>query len=91
MYPTLNFDWILASISTILTLDCIEYLERTHGRKCDVTDLRCGFCRCTAGDIETNLHIENTGLQQERNERNNPMERRRKTVLQETIRKKEQL
>ena len=39
----------------------IEYLERTHGRKCDVTDLRCGFCRFTAGDIETNLHIENTG------------------------------
>ena len=61
MYPMLNFDWILASISTILTLDCIEYLERTHGRKCDVTDLRCGFCRFTAGDIETNLHIENTG------------------------------
>ena len=55
----LNFDWILASISTILTLDCIEFLERTQGRKCDVEDLRCGFCRFTAGDIETNLHIEN--------------------------------
>ena len=57
----LNFDWILASISTILTLDCIAYLERTLGRKCDEGDLKYGFCRFTAGDIESNLGMENRG------------------------------
>ena len=57
----LNFDWILASISIILTLDCIEHLERTLGRRCDVGDLKCGFCRFTAGDIERNLGMENRG------------------------------
>ena len=61
MYPMLNFDGILASSSTILTLDCIEYLERTRGTKCDVGDLKCGFCRFTAGDIERNLGMENRG------------------------------
>ena len=57
----LNFDWILASISIILTLDCIEHLERTLERKCDVGDLKCGFCRFAAGDIERNWGMENRG------------------------------
>ena len=57
----LNFDWVLASISTILTLDCIEYMERKRGTRCDVGDLKCGFCRFTAGDVERNLGMENRG------------------------------
>ena len=52
----------LASLSIILTmdLDCIDYLnrnarERGRARTFDVTDLRCGYCRLSAGDAETRL------------------------------------